>query len=50
MLKPVGKEEVIKAVERRGPCRVPRVRTLWRGEGLEEQYGSAALNALAGKY
>ena len=47
---PASKEDVIKAVERRGPCCIPRVRTLWRGEGLEEQYGKAALDALSEKY
>ena len=36
---PLPREEVIKAVERRGPRRVPLVRAKWWGEGLEEQYG-----------
>jgi uroporphyrinogen decarboxylase len=50
MITPASREEVIKVVERRGSCRVPRVRTLWRGEGLEAQYGKAALDALSEKY
>ena len=50
MFEPVPKEEVSKAVERRNPCRVPRVRTLWRGEGLEAQYGKESLDALNRKY
>ncbi|MFA6172166.1 MAG: uroporphyrinogen decarboxylase family protein [Kiritimatiellales bacterium] len=50
MIEPVLKEEVVKAVERRFPGRVPRVRTLWRGEGLEAQYGSEALDQLGRKY
>ena len=33
------REEVIKAVERRNPIRVPLVRAHWWGEGLQEQYG-----------
>lgn len=33
------REEVIKAVERRNPCRVPLVMAHWWGEGLGEQYG-----------
>jgi uroporphyrinogen decarboxylase len=33
------REEVIKAVERRGPSRVPIVRGKWWGEGLSQQYG-----------
>jgi uroporphyrinogen decarboxylase len=37
---PLPREEVIKAVERKNPVRVPLVRTKWWGEGLEEQYGS----------
>ena len=47
---PMAKEDVARAVERRGPGRVPRVRTLWRGEGLEDQYGKTALDALGEKY
>ncbi|HEY9076758.1 MAG TPA: uroporphyrinogen decarboxylase family protein [Anaerolineaceae bacterium] len=33
------KEEVIKAIERRYPVRIPLVRARWWGEGLVEQYG-----------
>jgi len=34
------REEVVKAVERRGPTmRIPMVRAKWWGEGLREQYG-----------
>ena len=36
---PLSREEVIKAVERRGPSRIPLVRAKWWGQGLEEQYG-----------
>ena len=36
---PLPREEVVKAVERRGPCRIPLVRAKWWGEGLEAQYG-----------
>ncbi len=31
--------EVIKALERKRPTRIPLVRTKWWGEGLEEKYG-----------
>lgn len=33
------REEVIKAVERKYPSRIPLVRARWWGEGLSEQYG-----------
>ena len=33
------RSEVIKAVERRGPCRIPLIMARWWGEGLVEQYG-----------
>lgn len=36
---PLPREEVIKAVERKGPSRVPLVRAKWWGQGLSEQYG-----------
>jgi uroporphyrinogen decarboxylase len=36
---PLPREEVIKALERRDPVRVPLVRAKWWGEGLREQYG-----------
>lgn len=39
LFQPLPREEVIKAVERRNPSRVPLVRTHWWGEGLPEQYG-----------
>jgi uroporphyrinogen decarboxylase len=37
---PLSRAEVIKAVERKNPSRVPLVRAYWVGEGLEEQYGA----------
>jgi uroporphyrinogen decarboxylase len=36
---PLPREEVVKALERRGPCRIPLIRAKWWGEGLREQYG-----------
>ncbi|MBN2047842.1 MAG: hypothetical protein JW750_08380 [Anaerolineaceae bacterium] len=36
---PLPKEEVIKAVERKSPVRIPLVQARWWGEGLVEQYG-----------
>jgi hypothetical protein len=36
---PLPRQEVIKAVERKRPSRVPLVRAKWWGEGLYEQYG-----------
>lgn len=36
---PLPRGEVIKAIERRGPVRVPLVRTKWWGEGLVEAHG-----------
>ncbi len=36
---PLPREEVIKAVERNNPCRIPMVMARWWGEGLGEQYG-----------
>jgi uroporphyrinogen decarboxylase len=38
-LLPLLRGEVIKAVERRNPLRVPMVQARWWGEGLVEQYG-----------
>jgi len=38
-LKPLPRAEVIKAVERKRPSRIPLVRARWWGEGLGEQYG-----------
>ncbi|MBM3211584.1 hypothetical protein FJZ33_05150 [Candidatus Poribacteria bacterium] len=37
---PMSREEVIKAVERNYPSRIPLVRARWWGEGLGEQYGA----------
>ena len=37
---PLPRAEVIKAVERRRPARIPCIRTKWWGEGLVEQYGA----------
>jgi uroporphyrinogen decarboxylase len=37
---PLPREEVVKAVERKRPVRVPLVRAKWWGEGLWEQYGA----------
>jgi len=36
---PLPREEVVKAVERRAPARVPMIMAKWWGEGLHEQYG-----------
>jgi len=36
---PLPRQEVIKAVERRQPRRIPLVQAKWWGEGLHEQYG-----------
>lgn len=36
---PLPREEVVKAIERRRPRRVPLVMARWWGEGLWEQYG-----------
>lgn len=36
---PLPREEVVKAIERRSPARVPLVMAHWWGEGLWEQYG-----------
>ncbi len=38
---PLPKEEVIKAIERRYPARVPLVQTQWWGEGFQEMHGAA---------
>jgi uroporphyrinogen decarboxylase len=37
---PLAREEVINAVERQRPARIPLVMARWWGEGLVEQYGS----------
>ena len=39
IFEPLPKGEVIKAVERKGPRRIPLVMAKWWGEGLGEQYG-----------
>ena len=36
----IARAEVIAALERTGPARIPLVRTKWWGEGLPERYGS----------
>ena len=36
---PMPREEVVKAVERKNPCRIPLFMAKWWGEGLGEQYG-----------
>jgi hypothetical protein len=36
---PLTREEVIKAVEHKGPARVPVSMARWWGEGLGDQYG-----------
>jgi uroporphyrinogen decarboxylase len=40
---PLPREEVIKAIERRKPFRIPLVQARWWGEGLQEQYGDRLL-------
>jgi len=37
---PLPRAEVIKAIERKKPLRIPLVRARWWGEGLNEQYGA----------
>ncbi len=39
VIEPLSKQEVIKAVERRQPKRIPLVLAKWWGSGLQEQYG-----------
>jgi len=36
---PLLRGEVIKAIERNYPCRIPMIQAKWWGEGLVEQYG-----------
>ncbi|MCC6445269.1 MAG: methylcobamide--CoM methyltransferase [Armatimonadetes bacterium] len=36
---PLAKEDVVAAIERKNPCRIPMVMAKWWGEGLWEQYG-----------
>jgi len=40
---PLPREEVIKALERGRPARIPLVNAKWWGEGLYEQYGERLL-------
>ncbi len=46
---PMTKADVIRAVERRHPSRIPLIRAKWWGQGLEEQYG-ARLRLLEDRY
>ena len=39
MFDPLSKDEVIKAIERQHPKRIPLIMAKWWGEGLREQYG-----------
>ncbi len=48
--KPLDRETVVGAVERRSPGAVPTCLCCWWGEGLAEQHGEAALEELAGRY
>jgi uroporphyrinogen decarboxylase len=36
---PLSRDEIIKALERKSPARIPLVHAKWWGEGLKEQYG-----------
>ncbi len=38
-IEPMSRQDVIKAVERKSPSRIPLVRAKWWGEGLGDQYG-----------
>jgi hypothetical protein len=38
--RPLSRKEVIKAIERQSPARIPIMLGKWWGEGLEEQYGA----------
>jgi len=40
-VEPLKREDIVAAIERRGPPRVPLVRAKWWGEGLVDQYGDA---------
>jgi len=37
--RPLSRADVVKAVKRQRPPRIPMIRAKWWGEGLEEQYG-----------
>ncbi len=39
-IEPLTREEVVQAIERRHPSRIPLVRAKWWGEGLADQYGT----------
>ena len=45
LMEPLPKEEVVKAIERRRPCRIPLILAKWWGEGLGEQYGARLASA-----
>jgi uroporphyrinogen decarboxylase len=47
---PLPKAEVIKAVERKKPSRIPLIHCHWWGEGLEDQYGKPALEEFEQRY
>ena len=38
---PLSRSEVIKAVERKNPRRIPLIMAKWWGEGLPEMHGEA---------
>jgi uroporphyrinogen decarboxylase len=38
---PLPRAEVIKAIERKNPCRIPLIRAKWWGEGLADLHGDA---------
>ena len=41
LLRPLPREEVVKAVERRSPARIPLIQTKWWGEGFAALHGAA---------
>ncbi|MBI5648439.1 MAG: hypothetical protein HY962_16030 [Ignavibacteriae bacterium] len=41
LLRPLPREEVVKAVERRSPARIPLVQAKWWGEGFVDVHGDA---------
>lgn len=47
--KPLSREEVIKAIERKGSEKIPLVKHKWWGNGLRERYGSR-LDEMASAY
>lgn len=40
VFEPLPREEVYKAIERRGPSRIPMILAKWWGHGLPDQYGT----------